>query len=300
MYLQEKLFLVAITLLGLSCSPIIVTRSAATLMPFSTIAKIPSTNNSGDFPRLDLISLKNPSSSSKNLIGYSPNTSPILKLGSIGQEVKDVQSFLTKAGYYRNEVNGIFDAYTQNVVQIFQQVVEGSKNADGVIDASTWAALLQSETTLAFLEQLEKDNKVQSIACSPYTDTFFLFWTTKINPIGNVAIQVSKNNAIKQSLYKTYASPNGVAKTKKTCTTNEGDPTTIYMVVRAGKISVISDYRRDKFSRLGVRENKIERLTIGYFSDRTQQNFVPIVKKAPAGKELILQVVTPTGDRWYF
>ena len=40
MYLQEKLFLVAVTLLGLGGSPIIVTKSAATLMPSSTTANI--------------------------------------------------------------------------------------------------------------------------------------------------------------------------------------------------------------------------------------------------------------------
>ena len=63
----------------------------------------------------------------------------VLKLGSKGSRVKDLQKNLTKLGYSTNGVDGIFGKGTQKAVLAFQKAY-GLK-ADGVVGAATTKAI---------------------------------------------------------------------------------------------------------------------------------------------------------------
>lgn len=73
---------------------------------------------------------------------YSPNQAPILRVGSQGQAVKDVQALLSQQGLYRNAPDGVYGSQTQAAVRQFQQ----SQNlpVDGIVGPQTWGAMLNS------------------------------------------------------------------------------------------------------------------------------------------------------------
>ncbi len=63
----------------------------------------------------------------------------VLKQGSQGQAVKDVQQKLKQWGYYNGSVDGIFGAATKKAVIYFQQ--KNGLSADGVVGDNTLKAL---------------------------------------------------------------------------------------------------------------------------------------------------------------
>ena len=63
----------------------------------------------------------------------------VLKQGSSGQEVKEVQRRLKLWGYYNGAVDGAFGAGTRNAVIAFQK--KNGLKADGVVGKSTYKAL---------------------------------------------------------------------------------------------------------------------------------------------------------------
>jgi hypothetical protein len=64
---------------------------------------------------------------------------PVLKLGSNGPDVVSLQQRLAALGYNPGTTNGNFDAGTQTAVINFQKAKK--LTADGVVGATTWAAL---------------------------------------------------------------------------------------------------------------------------------------------------------------
>ncbi|MFB2897600.1 peptidoglycan-binding protein [Aerosakkonemataceae cyanobacterium BLCC-F50] len=84
-----------------------------------------------------------PSTNSTPSLGqYSPNQAPILRVGSQGQAVRDVQALLSQQGLYRNAPDGVYGLQTQAAVRQFQQ----SQNlpVDGIVGPQTWGAMLNS------------------------------------------------------------------------------------------------------------------------------------------------------------
>lgn len=75
-----------------------------------------------------------------NLSNYSVDRAPMLKLGSLGQAVRDVQSFLSQQGIYNGPVDGIYGVQTRQAVMAYQR----SRNllADGIIGNQTWGIML--------------------------------------------------------------------------------------------------------------------------------------------------------------
>jgi peptidoglycan hydrolase-like protein with peptidoglycan-binding domain len=69
----------------------------------------------------------------------STSATPILRLGSRGEAVKELQRLLKTAGVYTGSADGIFGAQTQAAVIKFQQTKK--LGVDGVVGAKTWAAL---------------------------------------------------------------------------------------------------------------------------------------------------------------
>ena len=63
----------------------------------------------------------------------------VLKQGSKGNEVKEVQRRLKAWGYYNGTADGVFGAGTKNAVIAFQK--KNGLTADGVVGASTYKAL---------------------------------------------------------------------------------------------------------------------------------------------------------------
>ena len=63
----------------------------------------------------------------------------VLRQGSTGSEVKEVQRRLKQWGYYSGSVDGVFGAGTKKAVIAFQK--KNGLTADGVVGKSTYAAL---------------------------------------------------------------------------------------------------------------------------------------------------------------
>ncbi|MBD2776446.1 peptidoglycan-binding domain-containing protein [Iningainema tapete] len=76
-----------------------------------------------------------------NLSRYSANTAPVLKIGSQGQAVRDVQKYLKQQGYYTGAVDGIYGRATAASVEAYQQRYTNLRN-DGIVGQSTWAEIL--------------------------------------------------------------------------------------------------------------------------------------------------------------
>lgn len=73
---------------------------------------------------------------------YSPASAPLLKIGSQGKAVKDVQAFLKQQKLYTGSIDGVFGQQMRSAVIAFQQSQHLSK--DGLIGQKTWAAMLKS------------------------------------------------------------------------------------------------------------------------------------------------------------
>ncbi len=71
--------------------------------------------------------------------GTSGDTRPVLRNGSRGDDVVDLQEMLRDLGFLSGRADGIFGNGTARAVQAFQRSV--GLSADGVVGASTWAAL---------------------------------------------------------------------------------------------------------------------------------------------------------------
>ncbi|MGN1235118.1 MAG: spore cortex-lytic enzyme [Christensenellaceae bacterium] len=63
----------------------------------------------------------------------------VLRQGSTGAEVKEVQRRLKEWGYYTGAVDGIYGAGTLQAVKLFQQ--KNGLNPDGIVGKATYAAL---------------------------------------------------------------------------------------------------------------------------------------------------------------
>jgi outer membrane biosynthesis protein TonB len=71
---------------------------------------------------------------------YSANTAPVLRAGSRGQVVRDIQTVLKQAKLYTGTVDGVYGPQTQAAVIRFQQARKLA--ADGVIGPRTWTAMI--------------------------------------------------------------------------------------------------------------------------------------------------------------
>ncbi len=75
---------------------------------------------------------------------YSPSTAPMLKVGSKGQAVRDVQTYLKQQGFYVGQVDGIYGRATASAVKSFQQN-RAKLRADGIVGSTTWQAMINDK-----------------------------------------------------------------------------------------------------------------------------------------------------------
>lgn len=73
------------------------------------------------------------------IIGFSGTAASLSKMGSVGNEVADIQSALKKQGYYSGSIDGIFGTATKNAVLQFQR--DNGLTADGIAGKNTLSAL---------------------------------------------------------------------------------------------------------------------------------------------------------------
>lgn len=76
------------------------------------------------------------------LIALPAQAKPLLKLGSQGVDVLEIQALLQLLGYYEGELDGIYTESTEKSVNAFQKVT--GLTPDGILGASTWNKLLPS------------------------------------------------------------------------------------------------------------------------------------------------------------
>lgn len=89
----------------------------------------------------------------------------VLRQGSKGGEVKEVQRRLKNWGYYSGAVDGIFGSGTKQAVIAFQK--KNGLTADGVVGKATYKALGMNDSYNA----LDKNNKPSSSGGSTYTSS---------------------------------------------------------------------------------------------------------------------------------
>lgn len=74
-----------------------------------------------------------------------PEPRPLLRVGSQGESVSELQALLKLLGYYSGEVDGVYRASTAAAVSAFQQAV--GLQADGIVGSDTWNRLLPASST---------------------------------------------------------------------------------------------------------------------------------------------------------
>jgi len=83
--------------------------------------------------------------------GICDLNSPILRIGSSGPKVQELQRYLTQLGYgylfERDGIDGKFGPATQNAVNTFQQE-NGLDLVDGIVGPRTWDVLCDSVTLI--------------------------------------------------------------------------------------------------------------------------------------------------------
>lgn len=72
----------------------------------------------------------------------APTPEPVLRNGSAGQNVKDVQMRLQALGYYQGELDGQYGAGTRDAVTAFQQ--RNGLGADGIVGSETKEVLFST------------------------------------------------------------------------------------------------------------------------------------------------------------
>ncbi len=74
-----------------------------------------------------------------DVYGKENSNRPVLHLGSKGDEVKEVQKFLSSKGIYHGSIDGIFGPVTRQAVIEWQGYCEIVK--DGIVGKCTWATM---------------------------------------------------------------------------------------------------------------------------------------------------------------
>lgn len=86
-----------------------------------------------------------PQNSVQPVISSGNMNRPILKLGSQGETVMELQVILKLLGFYRGMIDGIYSQEMSRSVSLFQQIA--GLNASGEVETTTWERLLPSLNT---------------------------------------------------------------------------------------------------------------------------------------------------------
>ena len=84
---------------------------------------------------------------------------PLLKKGSIGEAVRQLQWALEELGYDPGEVDGIFGAKTESAVQAFQR--DRGLDVDGIVGEITWLTIDEADTSNPTIRKGSTGNPVR-------------------------------------------------------------------------------------------------------------------------------------------
>ena len=88
----------------------------------------------------------------------APTPEPVLRTGSQGQEVTDLQSRLQALGYYEGGIDGQFGAGTKEAVLLFQK--QNGLIADGIVGSETRTLLFSPQAKPCVKETIETEDAV--------------------------------------------------------------------------------------------------------------------------------------------
>ena len=115
---------------------------------YSSTTNTPNTTNNTPNYSTDDTMPSNMSNSTSSTTGSMMNSSKltgIYRVGSRGQNVKTLQSFLQKQGNYKGAIDGIYGPRTRMAVRTFQR--KHSLVADGIVGLSTEDVIYQMQST---------------------------------------------------------------------------------------------------------------------------------------------------------
>lgn len=96
----------------------------------------------------------------------------VLRQGSKGGEVKEVQRRLKNWGYYKGAVDGVFGAGTKSAVVAFQK--KNGLKADGVVGKATYAALGMNDSYNALNNGTQKPSSSSSSTSYTSSDLYLM------------------------------------------------------------------------------------------------------------------------------
>lgn len=128
----------------------------------------------------------------------------VLKQGSSGGEVKQVQKKLKQWGYYKGSVDGVFGAGTKAAVIAFQK--KNGLTADGVVGKATYKALGMTGSYNALLQQSGSSSSNGSVGGFSSSDVYLLAKTIYAEGrgepyIGQVAIGAVVLNRVRSAQF---------------------------------------------------------------------------------------------------
>jgi N-acetylmuramoyl-L-alanine amidase len=102
---------------------------------------------------------------SSKILGNNTTTNGSLKLGATGDNVKELQQWLTNYGYYTGDIDGVFGADTEKAVKSFQE--ESGLIVDGVVGNDTKNAMANWDKYLAQVQAAAgEDSSTDTVSTS--------------------------------------------------------------------------------------------------------------------------------------
>ena len=109
------------------------------------------------------------------------NSKPVLKNGSSGSYVSDLQTKLNKLGYNCGAVDGVFGTNTEKQVKKFQ--ADYKLEADGIVGEKTWAAL----------DKAKKNEGSNTASNTPESDKSFASYVARVTSKSGLNVRNSPN-----------------------------------------------------------------------------------------------------------
>ena len=131
---------------------------------------------------------------------YEDREAAVLRQGSTGGEVKEVQRRLKAWGYYSGETDGIFGAGTRVAVISFQK--KNGLTADGVVGAATYKALGMNSSYNVLVGQMQNSSSSEFTSSDLYLLARTIYAEGRGEPyVGQVAIGAVVLNRVASSAF---------------------------------------------------------------------------------------------------
>lgn len=126
---------------------------------------------------------------------------PLLKQGSRGEAVRELQQFLKDQGYYKGNVDAIFGPQTAAAVKAFQQA-QGLK-VDAIVGPQTWGAI----NAIKGMQTVAAPQSTQQATPKPTTSTTQATAIAQTNPVTQATQSTAPTTTVPQNVpigYITY------------------------------------------------------------------------------------------------